>query len=98
MGNVGIGHTRWATHGAPSDRNSHPHADNSSKFTVVHNGIIENFLALKEELTAKGHNFVSETDTEVVSHLLAELYDGDIVSTVQKSGEEAAWGFCAGGF
>lgn len=85
VGTVGIGHTRWATHGEPSDVNSHPHADNATKFSVVHNGIIENFLQLKEELTAKGHIFVSETDTEVVAHLLAELNDGDLVSTVKKA-------------
>lgn len=82
-GSVGIGHTRWATHGKPSDENSHPHIDNSSKFSVVHNGIIENYIALKEELIAKGHRFVSETDTEVIAHLIADLYDGDIVKAVQ---------------
>lgn len=84
-GSVGIGHTRWATHGKPSDVNSHPHTDNAMKFSVVHNGIIENYLSLKEELIGKGHRFVSETDTEVISHLIAELYDGDIVRTVQKA-------------
>ncbi|WP_372814849.1 glutamine--fructose-6-phosphate transaminase (isomerizing) [Paenibacillus sp.] len=84
-GNIGIGHTRWATHGKPSDVNSHPHTDNSSKFSVVHNGIIENYMQLKEELTAKGHVFVSETDTEVISHLIASLYEGDIVKAVQKA-------------
>ena len=84
-GTIGIGHTRWATHGKPSDANSHPHTDNSRKFSVVHNGIIENYLELKEELIAKGHHFVSETDTEVISHLIASLYDGDIVKAVQKA-------------
>lgn len=83
-GTIGIGHTRWATHGRPCDRNSHPHADESGKFVVVHNGIIENYLVLKEELLAKGHVFLSETDTEVVSHLMAELWDGDFESTVKK--------------
>jgi glucosamine--fructose-6-phosphate aminotransferase (isomerizing) len=82
-GKIGIGHTRWATHGKPSDVNSHPHTDNSQKFSVVHNGIIENYIALKEELIAKGHTFVSETDTEVISHLIASLYQGDIVKAVQ---------------
>ncbi|SDE11961.1 glucosamine--fructose-6-phosphate aminotransferase (isomerizing) [Paenibacillus sp. UNCCL117] len=84
-GNIGIGHTRWATHGKPSDVNSHPHTDNSSKFSVVHNGIIENYIALKEELTEQGHVFVSETDTEVISHLIASLYEGDIVKAVQQA-------------
>ena len=85
VGSVGIGHTRWATHGKPSDLNSHPHTDNSLKFSVVHNGIIENYLDLKEELTAKGCKFVSETDTEVISHLVAEEYDGNIVEAVQRA-------------
>ena len=84
-GSVGIGHTRWATHGKPSDVNSHPHTDNSAKFSVVHNGIIENYIELKEELMAKGRRFVSETDTEVISHLVAEEYDGDIVKAVQRA-------------
>lgn len=83
-GCVGIGHTRWATHGRPSDRNAHPHMDDSGEFVVVHNGIIENYLRLKEDLMAKGHKFVSETDTEVVAHLMADLYDGDFESTVKK--------------
>lgn len=83
-GTVGIGHTRWATHGRPSDENSHPHRDCTGKITVVHNGIIENFQRLKEELQAKGHKFVSQTDTEVVAHLLEEHFDGDVVSTVRK--------------
>ncbi|WP_024984027.1 glutamine--fructose-6-phosphate transaminase (isomerizing) [Brevibacillus borstelensis] len=84
-GNAGIGHTRWATHGKPSDENSHPHTDSSHKFAVVHNGIIENFLPIKEELIAKGYAFTSETDTEVIAHLLADLYDGNIVSTARKA-------------
>lgn len=82
-GTVGIGHTRWATHGRPSDENSHPHTDNSIKFSVVHNGIIENYLTLKEELSAKGRRFVSETDTEVIAHLIADLYEGDLVDAVR---------------
>jgi len=84
-GTIGIGHTRWATHGKPSDVNSHPHTDNTQKFSVVHNGIIENYIELKEELIARGHRFVSETDTEVISHLIASLYEGDIVKAVQKA-------------
>lgn len=84
-GRIGIGHTRWATHGQPSDRNAHPHVDDSGKIAVVHNGIIENYLPLKKELSAKGHTFVSDTDTEVIPHLLADLYAGDMVSTVQQA-------------
>ncbi|MEU3254818.1 glutamine--fructose-6-phosphate transaminase (isomerizing) [Streptomyces sp. NPDC006997] len=73
-GSNGIGHTRWATHGAPTDANAHPHLDNAGRVAVVHNGIIENFAALRAELTERGHELASETDTEVVSHLLAEEY------------------------
>ena len=83
-GTMGIGHTRWATHGRPSDANSHPHTDCSGDFIVVHNGIIENYLPLKEELIEKGHVFKSETDTEVVAHLLEEVYNGDFVSSVRE--------------
>lgn len=84
-GTAGIGHTRWATHGKPSDVNSHPHTDHTQKFSVVHNGIIENYLELKEELIEQGYVFVSETDTEVISHLVAREYQGDIVKAVQKA-------------
>ncbi|MDP4097950.1 glutamine--fructose-6-phosphate transaminase (isomerizing) [Paenibacillus sp. P96] len=85
IGSAGIGHTRWATHGKPSDVNSHPHTDESQKFSVVHNGIIENYLELKEEMMREGHTFRSETDTEIVSHLIAREYQGDIVKAVQKA-------------
>ncbi|GIO88681.1 glutamine--fructose-6-phosphate aminotransferase [Paenibacillus faecis] len=85
VGTAGIGHTRWATHGKPSDVNSHPHTDHSQKFSVVHNGIVENYLELKEELISQGYEFVSETDTEVISHLVAREYEGDIVKAVQKA-------------
>ncbi len=74
-GNIGIGHTRWATHGGPSDVNSHPHTDCKGDFAVVHNGIIENYLTLKEGLIERGHVFKSETDTEVVAHLMEEAYE-----------------------
>ena len=84
-GSTGIGHTRWATHGAPTDLNAHPHLSNDGRFAVVHNGIIENYAALREELTAKGYSFISETDTEVIVHLL-EMYDsGDLKATVMKT-------------
>lgn len=95
-GSVGIGHTRWATHGKPSDVNSHPHTDNSAKFSVVHNGIIENYLDLKDELTAKGHVFVSETDTEVISHLVADEYDGNIIEAVQRAVKRMRGAFALG--
>ena len=85
QGNTGIGHTRWATHGAPTDVNAHPHISNDRRFTVVHNGIIENYMALREELIEKGYHFESQTDTEVVVHLL-EMYDsGDFKETVMRT-------------
>lgn len=83
-GHIGIGHTRWATHGRPSDVNSHPHSDCTGNFVVVHNGIIENYLHLKEKLIAKGHIFTSETDSEVVAHLVEEYYEGDFEAAVKK--------------
>lgn len=83
-GSIGIGHTRWATHGQPSDVNSHPHSSNNGKITVVHNGIIENFMPLKAFLEEKGYHFVSETDTEVVAHLYDYYYNGDMVDTLIK--------------
>ena len=83
-GTVGIGHTRWATHGRPSDSNAHPHTDCHGDFVVVHNGIIENYLPLKEELISRGHKFTSETDTEVIAHLLEEVYRGDFVAAVRE--------------
>lgn len=84
VGNIGIGHTRWATHGRPSDVNAHPHVDCHNDFAIVHNGIIENYLSLKEELIEKGHVFKSETDTEVVVHLLEEVYNGDFIVAVRE--------------
>lgn len=82
-GTIGIGHTRWATHGGPSDINSHPHTDMNGNFAIVHNGIIENYMEIKEELLKKGVVFRSETDSEVVAHLCADLYDGDFENTVR---------------
>ncbi len=79
---IGIGHTRWATHGRPNDVNAHPHLDCSGRFAVVHNGIIENYLPLREWLISRGHVFRSETDTEVLPHLIEEFYRGDLVQTM----------------
>ena len=81
-GNVGIAHTRWATHGRPSTENAHPHTDCSSNFAIVLNGIVENYLALREELQAEGHVFTSETDAEVVAHLIERAYDGSLQEAV----------------
>jgi glucosamine--fructose-6-phosphate aminotransferase (isomerizing) len=86
-GTFGIAHTRWATHGVPSEENSHPHTDCHQKICVVHNGIIENFTELKSELEAKGHVFHSQTDTEVIPHLIEEYYDHDLETAVLKTVE-----------
>ena len=84
-GSIGIGHTRWATHGGPSDTNSHPHFNKDKTLVVVHNGIIENYLELKRDLISKGYEFLSETDTEVIVHLLDMNFDGDILEAVRKT-------------
>ncbi|MCL2236179.1 MAG: glutamine--fructose-6-phosphate transaminase (isomerizing) [Defluviitaleaceae bacterium] len=83
-GNTGIGHTRWATHGEPSDINSHPHLGSGSRIAIVHNGIIENYKQLKEWLEGKGIKFVSQTDSEVIAQLAEHYYDGDLIDTVVK--------------
>jgi glucosamine--fructose-6-phosphate aminotransferase (isomerizing) len=85
-GKVGIGHTRWATHGVPNDVNAHPHMDCSGHIAVVHNGIIENYAELKRQLISRGHTFLSETDTEVAAHLIEESYESekDLLAAVQK--------------
>ncbi len=83
-GTIGIGHTRWATHGEPSDVNSHPHLSMSGRFAVVHNGIIENYISLKKKLIDKGFEFVSDTDTEVIAHLFEYYYKGDILDAMVK--------------
>lgn len=84
-GNIGIGHTRWATHGAPSDTNSHPHLSRNGKIAVVHNGIIENYKQLKASLIKKGYTFLSDTDTEVISHLLDYYYAGNMIDTLARA-------------
>ena len=90
-GTVGIAHTRWATHGKPSESNAHPHSDDANTghgIRVVHNGIIENYATLKTYLKEKGHVFTSETDTEVLTHLISEMYDGDLEKAVQTALKE----------
>ncbi|HRX08384.1 MAG TPA: glutamine--fructose-6-phosphate transaminase (isomerizing) [Candidatus Limiplasma sp.] len=84
-GHIGIGHTRWATHGEPNDVNAHPHFNSAQTIAIVHNGIIENHAQLRKELTEKGCVFVSQTDTEVVAHLLSEIYDGDMKEALLKA-------------
>lgn len=84
-GTCGIGHTRWATHGKPSENNAHPHTACANDIAVVHNGIIENYATLKEELIGRGHVFSSETDTEVIAHLVEEAYDGDLLEAVRQA-------------
>ena len=81
-GSAGIGHTRWATHGAPSQINAHPHLDCRGNLAVVHNGIINNFQSLRRTLEAEGHNFISETDTEVIPHLIEKYYQGSLEAAV----------------
>ena len=88
-GTIGIGHTRWATHGRPSDLNAHPHTDASGEFVVVHNGIIENFQTLREELQASGVELTSETDTELLAHLVAAEYDGNLAAAVRAAVDRA---------
>lgn len=84
-GNVGIGHTRWATHGVPSNENSHPHVNEKENIAVVHNGIIENYMPIKKELIEKGYKFSSDTDTEIVTHLIDSYYEGDLLQAVFKA-------------
>ena len=87
-GHVGMGHTRWATHGEPSDRNAHPHLDCHGRIAVIHNCIIENFQALRAELEKRGHTLGSETDTEVVAHMIEERYEGDLAEAVRATVRE----------
>lgn len=95
-GTAGIGHTRWATHGKPSDSNSHPHGDCTGKFAVVHNGIIENYRELVVELNEEGHTFVSETDTETIPHLLEQVWTGDLTQSVRKAVKRLEGSFALG--
>ncbi|KQC05416.1 MAG: glutamine amidotransferase [Methanoculleus sp. SDB] len=84
-GRMGIGHTRWATHGVPNDQNSHPHCDCTGTIAIVHNGIIENYAVLRRQLEERGHRFTSETDTEVIVHIIEEYYAGDLLEAVKKT-------------
>src|SRR5258706_9058805 len=85
-GHLGIGHTRWATHGPPSDENSHPHLDQSGRIAVVHNGVIENYDRLKDRLLKAGHTFRSGTDTEVLAHLIGEHYN-QVIAEIKQHGK-----------
>ncbi|HET9539655.1 MAG TPA: glutamine--fructose-6-phosphate transaminase (isomerizing), partial [Candidatus Limnocylindria bacterium] len=84
-GHPGIAHTRWATHGRPNDVNAHPHIDCSGQLALIHNGIIENYREIKDRLLAAGHRFTSETDTEVLAHLIEQEYDGDLIEAVRRA-------------
>ena len=95
-GGLGIGHTRWATHGEPSDVNSHPHFNKDKSIAVVHNGIIENYMELKEELQAEGVEFLSQTDTEVVAHLVDKYYEGNLLDAVYKATERLRGAYALG--
>ena len=90
---IGIGHTRWATHGVPSDHNAHPHSDCTGKFAVVHNGIIENYSSLRKRLVSQGHDFTSDTDTEVIGHLLESHYQGSLEQAVRETLKELQGSF-----
>ncbi|MCA9393457.1 MAG: glutamine--fructose-6-phosphate transaminase (isomerizing) [Candidatus Omnitrophica bacterium] len=96
IGHTGVSHTRWATHGAPNQVNAHPHSNNDGTITLVHNGIIENYEVLKERLKKKGHKFKSDTDTEVIVHLISDYYKGDLKAAVQRAIKELHGAFALG--
>ncbi len=95
-GNFGVGHTRWATHGRPSEENAHPHRDCTGSFVVVHNGIIENYLSLKKKLIEEGHTFQTETDTEVIAHLIEKYFQGSLEEAVQQAVQELEGAYAVG--
>ncbi len=95
-GNIGLGHTRWATHGKPNNINAHPHNGCNSEIVVVHNGIIENYMPLRERLLSEGHNFISETDTEVLPHLIESNYQNDLTLAVKESIKEIEGSYAIG--
>ena len=92
-GGIGIGHTRWATHGVVSIANAHPHVSQDGKFVVVHNGIIENYAKIKELLKEKGISFYSETDTEVIPNLISQYYEGNLLKAVKRATDELTVGY-----
>ena len=92
-GEYGIGHTRWATHGSPSEENAHPHQDCTGSLVVVHNGIIENYLSLKNSLKKEGHKFVTETDTEIIAHLIEKYFQGHLEEATLKAVRELGGAF-----
>lgn len=96
LSHLGISHTRWATHGKPTKINAHPHLDQTKKILIVHNGIIENYQELKRELQAKGYKFVSETDSEVIAHLISSFHQGDLLKAVQKAIKKLDGSFALG--
>src|ERR1700690_4484306 len=93
-GTYGIGHTRWATHGRPTEENAHPHRDCTGDIVVVHNGIVENYLALKQQLQAEGHQFKTQTDTEIIAHLVETHFRGNLEEAVRAAVKELS-GFFA---
>ena len=93
---VGIGHTRWATHGEPSQKNSHPHANCAGTIAVVHNGIIENYIKLKQWLIGQGVTFASDTDTEVAAHLINYFYEGDLLQAVMSAADKLEGSYALG--
>ncbi|MFW5868688.1 MAG: class II glutamine amidotransferase, partial [Armatimonadota bacterium] len=95
-GTLGIGHTRWATHGKPSEVNSHPHTSMDGKIALVHNGIIENYAVLRDNLEAEGFEFASETDTEVIVHLVDKYYEGDLAAAFRRAVEDLEGAFAVG--
>jgi len=95
-GHIGVGHTRWATHGRPTEENAHPHTDCSGSLVVVHNGIIENYLPLKEKLRQEGHHFKSDTDTEVIAHLIEKYLEGDLEAAVRLALQEVVGAYAIG--
>jgi glucosamine--fructose-6-phosphate aminotransferase (isomerizing) len=96
VGKIALGHTRWATHGKPSQENAHPHTDCKKELVIVHNGIIENYLSLKDSLIQEGHIFSSETDSEVVAHLIEKYLDGNLEAAVRTALEKVKGSYAIG--